>query len=286
MIGPRNERTLIPALMPPDCAHIHTVVSVAFRRPRTVINALQTLITVVSDSIIKASGKRFLGSHWSRIPAADSTSEGAARVLGLVCLTADYADLWNSFCTLFASSAWSKRDTRLPNDYFNASGHPWSVSSPLRSDYARRQALVELDVLHAQDVNVTLEELQALYRTQFPVLRHYESDTWYDTRGRIVFTASKGLPGVGLPRRSNAKDRRYGIQSPGRSETNISLGWEDVKIMKSGVVTKTVMDDTLPGGPTERTVEYHAPFDRCDREEDYAQAWEHFKRRKEIGLFS
>ena len=286
MIGPASERTLIPAVMSPDCAHIDTVMSVAFRRPRTMINALQTVVTVVSDSIVKATGKSHIGHLWSRLPSADFSSEGAARILGLVCLTADYADLWNSFCTLPASSEWSKCDTRLTNDWFKATAQPWSWSSPLRTDYARRQALVELDVLHAQSVNLTLEQLQAMYRIQFPVLRHYESETWYDTHGRIVFTTSKGLPGVGLPRKGNSKDRRYGIRARGRSETNISLGWEDVRYLQRGIVTKTFMDDTLPGGPVERTVEYHAPFDRCDREDEYAQAWEHFTRRKALGLFS
>jgi len=36
------------------------------------------------------------------------------------------------------------------------------------------------------------------------------------------------------------------------------------------------MDDTLPGGPTECTVEYKAPFFRPDREADYRVAWEIF----------
>ena len=39
------------------------------------------------------------------------------------------------------------------------------------------------------------------------------------------------------------------------------------------------MDDTLPGGPVERTVTYAAPFDRCDREEDYETAWAAFEKR-------
>jgi len=33
------------------------------------------------------------------------------------------------------------------------------------------------------------------------------------------------------------------------------------------------MDDTLPGGPRERTITYATPFDQCDREADYATAW-------------
>ena len=39
----------------------------------------------------------------------------------------------------------------------------------------------------------------------------------------------------------------------------------------------------MPGGPRERTIEFHAPFDKCDREEDYRQAWEYFERAKANG---
>lgn len=33
----------------------------------------------------------------------------------------------------------------------------------------------------------------------------------------------------------------------------------------------------MPGGPVERTIEYVAPFDRCDREADYETAWKFFE---------
>ena len=48
--------------------------------------------------------------------------------------------------------------------------------------------------------------------------------------------------------------------------------------MKEGIVTYNFMDDTLPGGPVNRTIEFYAPFDKCDREEDYNGAWEFFER--------
>jgi len=66
-------------------------------------------------------------------------------------------------------------------------------------------------------------------------------------------------------------------------ETGTALGWEGVRDMKEGVVTYTFIDDTQPGGPMERTIHYHAPFDRCDREEDYAEAWAFFEK---MGSFS
>ncbi|PZO13335.1 MAG: hypothetical protein DCF25_16220, partial [Leptolyngbya foveolarum] len=138
----------------------------------------------------------------------------------------------------------------------------WQRHCALRTDYARRQALVEIDVLAAQALGLTLDELITLYRVQFPVMQQYERDTYYDINGRIVFTNSKGLVGVGLPRKGNAKQ-------------NI-LGWEDTQHMKTGTVEVTTPDDTLPDGPHERTITYQAPFAKCDRVTDYRTAWKFF----------
>lgn len=113
------------------------------------------------------------------------------------------------------------------------------------------------------------------------------SDTGEETpwsllrRGRIVFTPSKGLVGVGLPRKANRKDLdndiHYSIESSERTEYGIVLGWEEIKDLQEGVVRKTYLDDILPDGPWEKTVEYHAPFTRPDREKDYEEAWAFFE---------
>lgn len=66
----------------------------------------------------------------------------------------------------------------------------------LRSDYARREALVELDVLTAMALGMTLDQLKTIYRIQFSVLQSYEKDTWYDARGRIVHTNNRSMTGL------------------------------------------------------------------------------------------
>jgi len=55
--------------------------------------------------------------------------------------------------------------------------------------------------------------------------------------------------------------------------------WREVKDMTSGTVEHTIEDDTQPGGPVERTIVYEAPFDKCDREADYATTWGVFAER-------
>ena len=76
-------------------------------------------------------------------------------------------------------------------------------------------------------------------------------DTRYDQNGRIVFTASKGLPGVGFSRAE----------------------WDAIKHMTAGTVQRTITDTTLPTGPVERTITYQAPLTKRNREQDHAMVW-------------
>ncbi len=155
----------------------------------------------------------------------------------------------------------------------------------MRSDYARRMALVEIDVLVAQELGLTLEELQLIYRVQFPVMQGYERDTWYDQNGRIVFTNSKGLVGVGLPRKRGKKDPEITLTLPD-GRTRPIQGWEELRhhqemghLPDGSVATTTVLDDTLPGGPHKVERRYTAPFALANREEDYRTFWDLLRNR-------
>ena len=128
-------------------------------------------------------------------------------------------------------------------------------------------------------LGLTVDELLTIYRIQFPILRQYEADTWYDATGRIVFTVNKGLPGIGLSRKANPKDTSYTLQTPISTRTNLSLGWEDIRDLPDATITRTILDDTLPGGPHARTITYEAPFHRPNRERDYQTAWTAFTQR-------
>lgn len=270
MLSQSGERTLAASIMPKIAGHINGARSYVFKQKKVLISFYSYSISLVFDFIMKTTGKQNLHQLLDDFPLVTDSKYNSylsSRALSLTCLTTHYAELWEScFDPAFNNDAWTKEDPRLPADFFKSLKPQWHRNVALRTDYSRRQALVEIDVLAAMALGLTLDELITVYRIQFPVLQQYERETFYDANGRIVFTVNKGLTGVGFPRRA---DRNKGEPA----------GWEDIRDMKSGTVERTITDDTLPGGPVQRTITYKAPFDRCDRIKDYRTAWAFFEKR-------
>jgi hypothetical protein len=290
---PADERSVRPIVLLNGQGHIDRVFSMTFKDEKLLGEAGAFWASLVLDFLHRTTGKKDLRSDVAdRMPMPMRACAAlAARFICQVALTSHYAPLWEQVYDLgFAEQQWSQpANPRLPQDFWSNLTGSWTRHCALRSDYARRMALVEIDVLVAQALGLTLDELLLIYRVQFPVMQGYERDTWYDIHGRIVFTNSKGLVGVGLPRKGAAKTPKTRIQTPNGKTREGNFGWEDLweyaatseggkpKTPDGTAITQWVTDDTLPGGP--RTVErrYVAPFARASRENDYRTAWAFFE---------
>lgn len=275
MMGSDSERSLSGAILPPNYIHIGSIKSIVFQNNIDLVEFVGLASSIPLDFKIKIMGITDL--HKNRImplPIGISTRYCHSlhiRTLLLNCLTENYAnlwsELWNNECVY---ETWSLDDPRLKP--FDQLHEDWAWDIPLRNYFERRQALVEIDVIAAMALGLTLEDLEMIYTIQFPVLQQNEADTWYDQKGNIVFTCSKGLTGVGLERKRNTKTGM--------------LGWEDIRGEQidentyagtSPTHTHTIdpKKSELYGG---QQVTYYAPYTKCNRIEDYRRAWAHFEK--------
>ncbi|MHB0756250.1 Eco57I restriction-modification methylase domain-containing protein [Polaribacter sp. M15] len=256
MLPITGERTLTGSILPENNMHTNGLISIGFKNSCNLIEFTGLCSSLILDFFIKSVGKSNLyDTTLKTLPlgiAEIYLETLKLRTLQLNCLNKYYSPLWEcNFQEAFKQDTWSKPDARLKP--FNTLTQEWQWATPLRNWFERRQALVEIDVITAMALGLTLEELILIYNVQFPVLQQNEDDTWYDTTGNIVFTCSKGLTGVGV-------DRPV---------------WRDIKDLKAGETYEhTIEKSELYKG---KIITYHAPFDKCDRVEDYKVAWAHFE---------
>lgn len=268
MISQAGERSLICAVLPRRTAHIHGIISISFLNRYDAVDMAALCASIVIDFYIKTIAAQNLRySRLATFPIGVPVKYKSAlysRTLLLNCLTNNYSEFWSScWNDEYNYEHWSINDTRLkPFGYLTQA---WSWNTPLRNHFERRQALVEIDVLAAMALGLSLKDLELIYTIQFPVLQQNENDTWYDQKGNIVFTCSKGLTGVGCDRKEWNTIRGEQV------DENTFVGVEStyVHIIDS-------KKSELYGG---EQVTYYAPYTRCDRIADYRRAWAYFEER-------
>jgi len=265
MINLSGERSLVSSIVPQKTGHINGLFGIETSERKLLVSIQGMFASIPYDFFVKVVGmSNFRISTVLGLPLLIDNEDIILRSLMLVALDNRFVPLWKDvFEGKFKLARWSKQDNRLEDNRFSRLSLEWKKECSLRTDYERRQALVEIDVLVSMTLGMTLEQLKTIYHIQFPVLQSYESDTWYDANGRIVFTTNRSMTGVGYDRKT----------------------WEsEVKDAPAGKkFYRTITDDTMPGGPVERTIEYVAPFDRCDREKDYEIAWKFFEEKYKGG---
>lgn len=257
MADAMTERTLMAALIPPGPTHIHTVQSLAMGSDRETALVAGLWASIPFDYLVKISGKADVQDELVRrfpAPIAHPLAPFLLlRALRLNCLTLDYAPLWEAlFEDSFKTDNWTPRFGMLRP--LQIADQRWQIASPLRTELERRAALVEIDALAAMMLGVTADQLCAMYRAQFGVLRVYEYTMFFDAHGRKI------------AKETHARGWR---QQQGDYELaeQWSLENEDRN-----------PEQVLPL-PAQLRGRYRPPLTRPDREAEMRAAYEEFERR-------
>lgn len=184
-------RTLHSAIVPPGPCFVGTVLSGRLASSVDLVVANGIWSSIPADFFVKAAGitelKHGVIRRLPHIRHHRLEPHLVLRTLRLNCLVNAYGSLWEEVY----SNDW-RDDSWVPHIGVDYGGRTplasvdskWNRATPLRCDADRRQALVEIDAIVAVMLGISAEELLAIYRTQFPVLKKYERAALYDSAGR------------------------------------------------------------------------------------------------------
>ena len=269
MVSIGTERSLISTIIPPGVTHINTVFSLVFDSAEDLVAFTAASMSTCLDFMIKLIGKGHCNVSTVRmLPTLTGPllQPLVARSLRLNCLSNAYVDLWTELADeAIRREAWTTGDTRLCAEHELSwemlDPEKWEWKTPLRSDFPRRQASLEIDVLVAMALGLTVDELLTIYRVQFPVVRMYEFVDQYDARGRHIPNTTRKDQGGTEFRDALAEWQEAGHDARDATAPRLSVSWEIDDGLRT--VTKT----------------FYPPFTNVDREADYARAYGVFKKR-------
>ncbi|MGW3118759.1 class I SAM-dependent DNA methyltransferase [Streptomyces sp. NPDC001107] len=244
-------RSLFATLIPPGTNHLNSLLSMTTTNNVTTCLNAGFWAALPMDYVLLVSGRDHLQLADARkMPAPDPKHPLASalllRTMRLNALTNHYAPLWEELYDPtwpayeeWAYSGWSNLQP------LSVSLRPsWEYHTPLRTEYERRAALVEIDALVSVWLGITADQLTVIYRSRYPALFGYESATWFDANGRKL-----------------ASDHNtYGHGQTKQDYIDLMAHLEDPK------------HTPPPSG-------YQAPFYKADREAEMRAAHAHFQSR-------
>ena len=195
-------------------------------------------VSLVADFLVRVSGKVDIYDTCFKslpMPTGVVAEEIISRIVALT----------------FTGNSFQIEKERIFNRFENKVPFPEIITNDLK----RRMALIEIDVLVAISIGITLDELIQIYSVQFPVFKSYEIVDLYDLHGnRLPNTTRK---------EAGAKEVRELLEK------------------NDGVAPITVSWD-IDNGIQKMTQTFYPPFQNVDRIVDYKAVYGSFEGRSDF----
>ncbi len=248
MLSKSSELNLKCTIIPPDVGFVHSLVGYSFKDIKKMVYLSGLLNSIVFIYLINSTGKmNFTSNTISIVPIPDTDYSDfiIMRGLRLNALSSLYSGLWEKILSeKMLDDMWAINSPLIRDKY--ELSKEWTTESPIYRDFERYIAMIELDVLSAKSIGMTLDQLCDLYKINYPNMAENEANTWYDQNGRIVFTTNKSMVTFGVSR---------------------SI-WDNNK----NVSFKAI--DQLG-----REIDYISPYIQTNRLSLYQEAWDSFDKR-------
>ena len=181
-----NERTLISCIEPPGIVHLRSCYSLHFNDQKEMLAFHAGTISIIYDFIVRSTGKEDLVYNVIQdLPLIkEVSSQLLKRVLILESLTKDYEELYNSIRVMFLDNDIFSLKHELLKD-IGCLPQKWDANTPLRTDFERKIAVLEIDVLVCFAIGINLEELISIYLIEFPVLKKHDNLNFYNNEGML-----------------------------------------------------------------------------------------------------
>ena len=179
MVSKGAERELVPVILPPGPTHIHTVFEICFNSLEVMTTFASAAASICYDFLVKLVGKGHCNHNVAKmLPLIQGplTRPIMARGLRLNCLTKVYSDLWTTMARdVLNDDDWTSDNPRLRSPKEDSSldandenwpyelpwkrldPKRWTWKTPVRTDFVRRQSLLEIDAMVALALGLSLQ---------------------------------------------------------------------------------------------------------------------------------
>ncbi|MBV9804741.1 MAG: hypothetical protein JO130_16180 [Solirubrobacterales bacterium] len=187
-IASNTARSVFAALLPPGPSAVSVCYLGALTDDAVTVAFAGLLAGLLSDFFVRTTGVSDLHDNViARFPAVANDHPLLPpllhRTLRLNCLTREFAALWEGLAGSVKPDDQFTHQTAATRS-IGSLPRAWDMSVPVRGDLDRWLLLCELDALGALILGVDPAGLEAVYRSQFPVLLTYEHQMLFDANGR------------------------------------------------------------------------------------------------------